>query len=205
MKDLTGKTFDRLTVLQRVEDHYYPSGRHDIQYKCRCDCGKELNVLGIHLCSGHTKSCGCFRQDTTSANRKMHGMTNTRLYSIWKNMKRRCLSKTHPDYALYGERGISICDEWIQHFDMFEKWAIDNGYADDLSLDRRDVNGNYEPNNCRWVTQKVQCNNTRRNINIQYNGEVHTMKEWASILGINYGTLQSRISRGWTFERALSS
>ena len=204
-QDLTGMTFGRLNVLCRVEDKSYPSGRHDIQYRCKCECGNEIIVLGIHLRSGHTKSCGCFRQDTSRKTRTKHGKTDTRLYVIWKNMKSRCLNPNHNDYHLYGGRGITICKEWLDSFDAFEKWSMENGYSDDLTLDRQDVNGNYQPGNCRWITQKAQCNNTRRNIKIDFNGETHTMKEWASILNINYGTLSSRIERGWTYERALST
>lgn len=204
-KDLTGNVFDRLTVLNRVEDHYYPNGRHDVQYRCLCECGKEVNVLGIHLRSGHTKSCGCFRKETTGNNKRTHGMTNTRLHGIWKNMKNRCTNKNSDDYYLYGGRGISICDEWLNNFENFKDWSISNGYSDNLTIDRQDVNGNYEPSNCRWISQKSQCNNTRRNVRIEHNGEIHTMKEWSEILGINYGTLQSRIERGWSYEKALTT
>ena len=204
MKDLTGEIFGRLTVLYRTNDHYYPSGRHDIQYRCRCECGTEINALGVHLRSGHTKSCGCLRKETTGNTKRTHGMTNTRLHNIWKNMKSRCTYERHEDFDLYGGRGITVCDEWLNSFDAFESWANNNGYSDGLSIDRCDVNGNYEPGNCRWITQKAQCNNTRRNINIEFNGETHTMKEWAEILGIKYGTLQSRIARGWSYKKALT-
>lgn len=203
-QDISGMKFNKLHVLYRIEDHYYPNGRHDVQYRCVCECGKELDVIGIHIRSGHTKSCGCFRKEKTSASRKTHGGTNTRLYTIWKNMKSRCIYKMHDDYDLYGGRGITVCDEWMRDFSEFEQWSLNNGYSDNLSLDRIDVNGNYDPSNCRWVTQKTQCNNTRRNINIEFNGVTHTMKEWSEILGINYGTLQSRIARGWSYEKALT-
>ena len=204
MKDLTGKIFGRLTVLYRTNDHYYPSGRHDIQYRCHCECGNEMNALGVHLSSGHRKSGGCFRKETTGNTKRTHGMTNTRLHNIWKNMKSRCTYERHEDFDLYGGRGITVCDEWLNSFDAFESWANNNGYSGGLSIDRCDVNGNYEPGNCRWITQKAQCNNTRRNINIEFNGKTHTMKGWAEILGIKYGTLQSRIARGWSYEKALT-
>lgn len=204
-KDLTGQKFGRLKVLYRTEDKYYPSGRHDVQYRCICDCGNEVDVLGIHLRSGHTQSCGCFRVDTTKKNMTTHGKTNTRIYTIWKNMKERCNNKNHDDYGLYGGRGISVCKEWENDFTAFEKWANDNGYREDLTIDRKDVNGNYEPNNCRWVTQKEQCNNTRRNIVIEFNNEKHTLKEWSNILKIPYYTLYSRIYRGWDYKKAFET
>lgn len=204
-KDLSGQTFDRLKVLERIDDHQYPSGRHDVQYSCLCECGKKVDVLGIHLRSGHTKSCGCFRKETTSRHKRKHGLTNTRLHNIWSNMKSRCTCENNDDYHLYGERGISVCEEWMHDFMAFAEWALNNGYADNLSLDRCDVNKGYSPDNCRWATQKTQCNNTRRNVNIEFRGESHTMKEWSEILHIKYGTLQSRIARGWSYDRALST
>ncbi len=183
----------------------YPNGRHDVQYLCQCECGRELKVLGIHLRSGHTKSCGCFRKETTAEMASTHHMTNTRLYNVWRNMKARCYKPTHKDYSLYGGRGIQICDEWLSSFEAFVDWALHNGYSDNLTIDRIDVNGNYEPSNCAWRTQKQQCNNTRRNIVIEFRGETHTMKEWSEILGMNYGTISSRIANGWPYEKALST
>lgn len=173
-------------------------------YRCKCDCGNEKDILAVHLRSGHTQSCGCFRAETAAKTRFIHGDTNERIYIIWKNMKARCLNKNHDDYPLYGGRGISICDEWKDNYINFKTWAINNHYSDNLSLDRIDVNGNYCPENCRWITQKGQCNNTRQNVILEYQGELHTMKEWSEILGINYGTLYSRIRRGWNTERALT-
>lgn len=203
-KDLTGKKFGMLTVLCRSEDHIYPNGRHDIVYKCLCDCGKTKDVLAVHLRSGHTKSCGCYREEKASDTMRKHGDSKSRLFVIWKNMKARCLNKNKPDYRLYGGRGITIDDSWKNDYVAFKEWANENGYNDALSLDRIDVNSGYSPDNCRWVTQKQQCNNTRRNIRISYNGEVHTLKEWSEITGIKYGTLCSRIYRGWDIEKALT-
>lgn len=119
-------------------------------------------------------------------------------------MRSRCSDPNNQDYDTYGGRGIAVCEEWSSSSSVFVDWAINNGYQPGLSLDRIDVNGNYCPENCRWITQKEQCNNTRRNIMMELNGEVHTMKEWSELLGINYGTLQSRVSRGWPHERALT-
>jgi len=120
-------------------------------------------------------------------------------------MKSRCLNQNRPDYMLYGGRGITICDEWENNYSAFKKWSLKSGYSPSLSLDRIDVNGPYAPWNCRWITQKGQCNNTRRNVVLEYQGESHTMKEWSEILGIKYGTLTSRIKRGWDTDRALST
>lgn len=205
LKAMIGKRFGMLTVISRSGYHQYPNGRRDITYRCICDCGNEVDVLGIHLRSGHTKSCGCYRAENTSDMRTTHGATGTRLYTIWKNMRERCNNPNHNDYTNYGGRGIKVCKEWDCDFSSFYNWANHNGYRDELSIDRINVNDGYHPNNCRWVTQKQQCNNTRRNINIEFQNETHTMKEWSEILGINYGTIQSRIYRGWTIERALST
>lgn len=204
-KDLTGQQFGRLTVLHRTEDHYYPSGRHDICYMCECECGQKVKVLGIHLRSGHTTSCGCFRVDTARQNMTKHGMTGTRLHNIWRNMIGRCYNQNHKNYDAYGGRGIRMCAEWLESFETFYEWALNNGYSDKLTLDRKDVNKGYEPSNCRWVTQKEQCNNTRRNVEVELNGETHTLKEWTEILGLNYRTIFSRIQRGWSPLQALTT
>lgn len=193
-----------LTVLSRAQDHIYQNGRRDIVYKCRCDCGNTKDVLAVHLRSGHTKSCGCFRSERTADKMYKHGDSQSRLFIIWKNMKSRCLNKNRPDYPLYGGRGITVDPKWINDYTVFKQWSLENGYDDNLSLDRIDVNSGYSPDNCRWVTQKQQCNNTRRNINVEHNGELHTLKEWSEIIGIKYGTLVSRISRGWDAEKALT-
>lgn len=205
LKEMIGKRFGRLVVVRRVENHYYPSGRHDACYECCCDCGNTVNVLGIHLRSGHTVSCGCFRVDTSRQTMTVHGKTNTRLYTIWKNVHARCTNQNHNDYPNYGGRGITVCDEWKHNFQAFEEWAINHGYADDLSLDRIDVNGNYEPCNCRWVSQKDQCNNTRSNIYVTINEQTMTLKQWTEALGLNYGTIVSRVSRGWDPITALTT
>lgn len=205
LRDLTGMRFGRLIVIDRAEDHYYPSGRHDVQYICKCDCGNVISVLGIHLRSGHTASCGCLRADVSRDGFTTHGMTNTRLHTIWKNMKERCNNERRDDYALYGGRGIAVCDEWRDSFMDFYTWAMRSGYEDGLTLDRIDVNGNYSPSNCRWVTQKDQCNNTRKNINVSIGNETHTLKQWCEILNLKYGTIASRVSRGWPADKALTT
>lgn len=129
----------------------------------------------------------------------------TRLYNIWTLMKSRCNNPKSFRYSLYGGRGIKVCDEWNKSYNVFHKWAKEHGYKDNLSIDRIDVDGNYEPSNCRWVTQTIQCNNSRRNHYLTYNGKTQSMSVWAKELGINYNTLRSRIyQHGWDTEKALT-
>lgn len=126
-----------------------------------------------------------------------HGYKRTRLYNTWLNIKQRCLNKNNPRYKYYGGKGINICREWRDDFATFESWALSNGYDETLTIDRRDVNGDYEPSNCRWITNKKQQNNKSNNRCITYKGETKTLKEWAEYLGFNYKTLQKRINKGW--------
>lgn len=134
-----------------------------------------------------------------------HGLKHTRLYSIWNGIKIRCLNPNFIRYKDYGGRGITICDEWKNDFQAFYDWAMSNGYADNLTIDRIDNNGNYEPSNCRWVAMDVQANNSRHCRNIEFNGEVHSLSEWARITGIPRYTLNNRINQyGWSIEDALT-
>ena len=133
-------------------------------------------------------------------------MSGTRLYRIWQAMIKRCYSPNYERYNDYGGRGITVCNEWKNGFQAFCDWAMANGYANDLTIDRKDVNGNYEPSNCRWTTYKVQGGNTRRVHFITYDGETHSMTEWAKIKGIKYSTLANRINMyHWDVERALTT
>lgn len=199
-EDLTGRKFNKLYVKNRAPDYVSPKGKKVVMWECCCDCGKTITVASFKLKSGDTKSCGCFSRSMATT----HGLHDTRLYKIWCNMKSRCYNTSVIEYNDYGGRGITVCDEWLHDFQAFYDWAMSNGYRDDLTIDRIDVNGNYEPSNCRWVSMKVQSNNTRKNHVLTYNGEAHTVSEWAEILHINKHTLSNRILRGWTVERALT-
>lgn len=127
-----------------------------------------------------------------------------RLYRIWTDMKRRCYDERCLEYRNYGGRGIEICQEWKNSFEAFRSWAMENGYADDLTIDRIDVNGNYEPSNCYWVTAKEQANNMRTNTLVTYKGETKTLVQWAESFGINYHTLVSRLyQENLPFEEAI--
>ena len=201
MKDLTGQRFGRLTVLSLGEKKGKYTGAF---WRCQCDCGNIVTVPGNSLRREETRSCGCLRADRLRKPTKQKH-TGTRLYAIWQGMKRRTMTKSNPRYADYGGRGITVCDEWKDNFEAFKAWALANGYRDDLSIDRRDNDGPYSPDNCHWATDLEQGNNTRRNRRIEFNGETHTLTEWAKISGINLSTLSARInSYGWPIEKALS-
>ena len=157
-RDLTGQRFGQLTVINespvRIDQQ--------VCWICKCDCGNITPpLIGSNLTRGHTKSCGCLH--------KPHGDYYTRLYWVWCSMKKRCYDKNHPTYRNYGRRGIKVCEEWKHDFKVFREWALQSGYVaghgrGECSLDRIDVNGDYCPENCRWVSMKVQQNNRRNNV-----------------------------------------
>lgn len=134
--------------------------------------------------------------------------STSRLYNVWAGMKARCFCKNHRLYKHYGGRGITVCKEWLD-YETFKEWAINNGYTGDgdrrtCTIDRVDVNGNYEPSNCRWASVYEQLNNKRTNVKISYKGETKTLSQWAATLGINYSTMTNRYVRGWSVERMLT-
>ena len=160
-KDLTGKRFGRLTVVQRVENTPHGCAR----WLCKCDCGN-VKVIRTSNLNGNTKSCGCLYKDTRAdlgRARKKYD-TNSRLYHIWQGMKYRCLNKNGRRYKDYGGRGITICEEWKNDFQAFCNWAVCNGYRDDLSIDRIDNDKGYSPDNCRWATATEQNRNRRNTV-----------------------------------------
>ena len=135
-----------------------------------------------------------------------HGLSNTRIHRIWHSMYCRCYYKTTNQYKCYGGRGITVCEEWkhSEGFLKFYNWAMKNGYSDELTLDRIDVNGNYEPNNCRWVTPKQQGNNRTNNVLYTFKNQTKTSKQWCDEYGISQTTLNDRLKRGWTLDQALT-
>lgn len=132
-----------------------------------------------------------------------HGLRKTRLFSIWINIRTRCNNPNSNRYGRYGGRGIKVCEEWNTDFLTFRDWALSNGYRDDLTIDRIDNDGNYCPENCRWVTLKEQARNTKRNVTVELSGEEKTLIEWCELYGINYKTVRDRLLRGWDIKRAL--
>lgn len=186
IKDLTNNRYGHLTVLKMNEER----GPHNkVMCTCRCDCGNEIVVMSNSLQQGKTVSCGCRMQMIT------HNMTGTRIYKIWAGIKNRCDNPNEPAYKDYGGRGITYCNEW-KEFSSFYEWANESGYEDNLTIDRIDVDGNYEPVNCRWATCKEQNNNRRNNIYIEYDNEVITLKQLSEITDINYNTLLKRYNKG---------
>lgn len=194
-EDLSGRRFGKLVAIKRDKNR----GKRTI-WMCKCDCGKTAFVEAHGLKGGTTRSCGCLKYE--SKNEK-HGKTKTRLYSIWSKMKDRCTRKNNPAYKWYGGRGIVICKDWINDFMSFYNWAMENGYNDNLSIDRIDVNGNYEPSNCRWILLEEQALNTRATKFLTYKGETKTVSEWCEITGIKKTTMLNRIRLGFTAEECI--
>ena len=157
--DLTGKRFGRLTVIERASI----DSSKEVCWLCRCDCGNITKpIRGNDLKRGKVISCGCYRKQLISERQTIHGLENTRIYNIWNNMKYRCYNSKSNNYKHYGGRGITVCEEWKNSVQAFYEWAMSHGYSDELTLDRIDVNGNYEPSNCHWATVSEQNKNRRK-------------------------------------------
>lgn len=197
-KDLTGQRFGRLLVISL---NYIDNGK--AYWNCKCDCGNQLSVLRSSLTSGNTKSCGCLHKELAKNKNYRHGLANTRIYKIWVGMKKRCNNRKCKNYKDYGARGIQVCEEWSQNFTNFYNWAIENGYGENLSIDRVNVNGDYEPSNCRWVTQTEQTRNARSNVKITIKGQTKLLSEWARESGIDRRTISRRIGLGWRNDELL--
>lgn len=185
--NLIGMKFGKLTVIERAEN----SPRGKTRWICQCDCGriKKKPVLSYALISGAVSSCGCTYFESNKGRNIKHGMGKTRLNQIWDGMKRRC--KVNPHYA-----HVSVCEEW-NDFESFAKWAFENGYSDDLTIDRIDNSKGYSPDNCRWATYKTQANNKTNNHLLTINGETHNLKEWSEISGLSYNVILYRANHGW--------
>ena len=198
LKDLTGQKYGRLTVLERAEKT--KGGK--ICWLCRCDCGNERIIESGNLVSGASKSCGCLNKERTIEVSTTHGMCHSKIYQTWCGIKARCYNPNNKYYKDYGGRGISIYPAWIDDFQAFYDYvsALEHYGEDGYTLDRINNDGNYEPGNLRWATQKEQHRNTRKNVFVEYKGEQMTLTEAAERSGINYGTLQKRIKLGWAME-----
>lgn len=182
--DIKGKKYNRLKVLKRVKNDKYGNAK----WKCKCDCGNVVQVLGTDLRNNHTKSCGCLQKEIVKKNSTIHGYSKTRIYRIWHAMKSRCQNKNHSAYKDYGAKGISVCKKW-EDPKKFIDWAFRNGYKKDLTLERIDINKNYNPTNCTFVTKSEQNRNTSRNIFFRFKEIKITLAQLARKLNIGRSTL----------------
>lgn len=174
-------------------------------WHCLCDCGNEKDVASTSLINGSTTSCGCWNYEqmhNKEIKHRVHGERDTVLYSRWNGMKSRCAD---PKRSRYYCRGITVCDEWANSYESFAKWSRNNGFREDLTLDRINNDGNYSPENCRWVDGTVQQNNKENNVRITFNGETHTQAEWTRITGLSKDIIHDRLERGWSVERTLTT
>ena len=205
VKDKTGKRYGKLLVIE-----FKGTVDGTSLWECECECGNRTVVRSYNLTSGHTLSCGCVKRERSRHAHTIHGKYGTRLYKIWRGMIQRCRDTNYPSYKYYGGRGIDVCRGWSD-FNAFEKWALDNGYDERASrgvctLDRKDNEKGYSPDNCRWVTYKKQMRNVRTNRLITYGGVTKTMVEWAETRGLSESTLHARLNKlGWSVERALNT
>ena len=183
--NLTGKQFGKLTVIERD-----PKAHRRVDWICRCECGNITSVSGTDLRNGHTRSCGCLKYDTHNAT---HGMKDTRIYETWCDMRKRCENPNSKSYKHYGAKGISVCDEWKADFTSFYHWAINNGYSDDLTIDRIDSSKGYDPSNCRWITRKEQNRNRSNTILVQHCGNLEPLSKLCEDLKFSYQVALKRV------------
>lgn len=199
VNDIVGQRVGRLTVLNfDHKEKHKNNGGHTYFYKCKCDCGNIVIISRGHLTSNHTKSCGCYKLQKNIERLTIHGLRNTKLYNVWCGIKNRCSNPSQISYPYYGTKGITICDEWKNDFKAFYDWSIQNGYKDNLSIDRIDVNGNYEPSNCRWATNLQQARNKSNNVYLTYKNETHCLSEWAEKLNITVDKLRNLLKKGFS-------
>lgn len=192
---MIGEKFNRLFVISISGKRLYNK-----IYLCKCDCGKEVNVEGNKIKSGHTKSCGCLQKEIMSSIKTKHGLLkggkNNKIFSMWQNMKNRCLNKNVPAYKNYGGRGICICEEWLDSSNFID-WVLSNGWKENLQIDRIDNNKGYSPDNCRFVNRSQNILNSRKSI-----GSVAGV---CRDMCVDYKLVKDRLRNGWSFEESIST
>ena len=200
--DLTGERFEKLLVIERADNVNGLTA-----WLCRCDCGNTKVIQGKMLKRGLAKSCGCLRREVAKERATKHSLCGTRLYTTYHNMKKRCYDPKSDHYKWYGNENKHICDEWMgkDGFQEFSKWAMANGYSEDLTIDRIDNNKGYSPENCRWVTAKQNSRNKRNNHFITIKGITKTISEWCECLNVPESRVRGRIALGWDGEKALTT
>lgn len=197
--EIIGLRFGRLVVESTSQEN----GRTICH--CICDCGNRKLVRRDHLTGGKIISCGCYQHEIAGRTNRTHGMSRNRIYRIWKSLRNRCENANIPQYSDWGGRGITVCEEW-HSFEQFYEWAIRHGYSDNLSIDRKDNEGDYCPENCRWTTAKEQALNRRSNVLITHNGVTKHISEWDKDIGSSKsGRVRARLNAGWSVERAVTT
>ena len=206
--DITGKRYGRLVVIRRLQPE--ERKRPNELWLCKCDCGKIISANAAKLNSGTKRSCGCLKYDDRerikNLNRK-YKYSNRRLYRIYRAMINRCYDERHKAYHRYGSAGIHVCPEWLDEFgfDKFYEWSMDNGYREDLTIDRIDNQKGYSPDNCRWITNLEQQNNKKLNIVAEYNGKSQSLAEWARELNVTYSKVHWRyVNKQMTMEQIVN-
>ena len=205
--DISNQKFGRLTAIEKSTNI---SGK--TVWKCICDCGKIAYVTTSNLTCNRIRSCGCIKQEILMKRNITHNQRHTKLYNVWKGIKQRCYNPKSQSYHNYGARGIKMCNEWLNDFQSFYEWSYANGYSTEnqndekhkLTLDRIDVNGNYEPSNCRWVDRKTQASNMRTTKLITINGQTKSIAEWCRTYNVYRTTFNARVKRGLSPYEALT-
>lgn len=195
MRDLTGQQFGRLTAINSLPAH---GSNAAIMWICICECGNTAIIRGTDLTSGHTRSCGCLQKIPKAVR-----ASDLRLHNIWSNMKQRCNNPNKPDYKYYGARGIAVCKEWSEDFWNFFHWAMTHGYKAGLTIERINNDGDYEPENCKWITAADQTRNTRANRIFVIQGRKFTLADICRIYGQHPSTVSNRLKKGMTIHEAL--
>ncbi len=200
LKNIAGRRYGKLTVVRPIGQE--KSGA--VIWECMCDCGMLHNASISQLNNGHVQSCGCLQIECATK----HGGNGTRLYRVWGSMKGRCNRPKDKRYKEYGGRGIRVCAEWEHDFAAFREWALANGYKEDApkgtcTIDRINVDGDYSPDNCRFVSKDIQANNKRNNRLLTINGEMLTLAQWSKKTGLGATTIRERLCMGWDAERAV--
>ena len=208
LKEIVGRRHGRLVVLDAWKEPSKNGKRVVTKCRCQCDCGNICVKNYEQMRAGNSRSCGCLKSESSSSRallRNMkHGWSRTKLYKTWRDMKYRCEDPKTQRYKSYGGRGISVCKEWDESFEPFRDWALENGYHVGLTIDRIDVNGNYEPSNCRWATKDEQGRNKQNTHWVTAFGETKTIREWSEKFGIGRTTIENRLLKGWADEDAVS-
>ena len=205
MIDLVGRKFGRLTVVSEAERTRSKGGTSIRMWNCVCDCGNKRTLSSSALTGCKTKSCGCYKKDVNKKRFTKHGLSKTKLYRVWSSIKDRCYRDGCKGYINYGGRGIVMCDEWKNNFQAFYDWSISNGYTEGLTIERKDVNGNYCPENCCWIPKSEQPKNRRNSHFITYKGETKTLSEWSKELHIDRETVRLYEKRFGDGEKAINT